>query len=201
MSQIQCLESIEDNYQDVKDQVELNQQIFQVCDGFDLLHRDDKSGKAINEVYQLINNLNNRIYETKDTSDRRKEEMKKKVLKKIPKLNSRLEDIYARVTDSKFVMLPPKTVTRDVDPDDPVDDVEANVQDNEGMVDDADVRILLEDLGELDILMKELVQKKKNVQIYQKTLDMGRIEPFNNVEEVKSLLSYTMKLWNSIHVW
>jgi hypothetical protein len=201
VSQIQCLESVEDNYQDVKDQVELNQQIFQVCDGFDLLHRDDKSGKAINEVYQLINTLNNAIYETKDKSDRRKEQMKKKVLKKIPKLNGRLEDIYARVTDRKFVMLPRKSIARDVDPDDPVDNVEANVLDKEGMIEDADVRILLEDLGELDVQMKEIVKKKKNVQIYQKTLDMGRIEPFNNVEEVKSLLSYTMKLWNSIHVW
>lgn len=172
VNQIQCLEYIEDNYQEVKDQVELNQQIFQICDRFDLVHRDDKSAKFINEIYQLINTLNQAIYDTKDKSDRRKEQMKKKILKKIPKLNSRLEALHSKITDRKFLLI-------------------------EG----ANVSGLLEDLNELDLHMGEVVAKKNNVQIYQKTLDMGRIEPFNNVGEAKVLLSYIMKLWTSIHVW
>ena len=51
VSQIQCLEYIEDNYQDVKDQVELNDQIFQICERFDLPSREDKSSKFIDEIY------------------------------------------------------------------------------------------------------------------------------------------------------
>lgn len=73
VSQIQSLEYIEDNYQDVKDQVELNDQIFQICERFDLPSREDKSSKFIDEIYQLINTLNSAIYDTKDKSDRRKE--------------------------------------------------------------------------------------------------------------------------------
>jgi len=172
VNQIQCLEYIEDNYQEVKDQVELNQQIFQICDKFDLVHRDDKSAKFINEIYQLINTLNQAIYDTKDKSDRRKEQMKKEILKKIPELNSRLEALHSKITDRKLLL-----------------------------IDGANVRSLLEDLNELDLQMGEVVTEKNNVQIYQKTLDMGRIEPFNNVGEAKVLLSYIMKLWTSIHAW
>ena len=98
--------------------------------------------------------------------------MKKETLKKIPELNSRLEALHSKITDRKFLL-----------------------------IDGADVHSLLEDLNELDLQMGEVVTEKNNVQIYQKTLDMGRIEPFNNVGEAKVLLSYIMKLWTSIHVW
>jgi len=172
VSQIQSLEYIEDNYQDVKDQVELNDQIFQICERFDLPNREDKSSKFIDEIYQLINTLNSAIYDTKDKSDRRKEQMKKKIGKKIPKLNGKLQTLLGKITDRKFLTL-------------------------EG----ASVPAILEELQQLEVEMAEVVVKKKDIHRYQKTLDMGMVEPFNNVEDAKVLLSYHVRLWSAIHEW
>lgn len=49
--------------------------------------------------------------------------------------------------------------------------------------------------------MAEVVVKKKDIHRYQKTLDMGMVEPFNNVEDAKVLLSYNVRLWSAIHEW
>jgi len=67
------LEYIEDNYQGIKDQVELNDQLFQICDKFDLPSREDKQSRFIDEIYQLMITLNNAIYDTKDKADKRKD--------------------------------------------------------------------------------------------------------------------------------
>lgn len=47
---------------------------------------------------------------------------------------------------------------------------------------------ILDVLADLGRQFAELQAKKKKIQIYQKTMDMGTIEPFNNVEETKALL-------------
>ena len=81
VAQIQCLNDIEDNYQGIKDQVELNDQLFQICDRFDLPSREDKQSRFIEEIKRVMYTLNNAIYDTKDKADKRKDQMKKDILK------------------------------------------------------------------------------------------------------------------------
>jgi ElaB/YqjD/DUF883 family membrane-anchored ribosome-binding protein len=138
VNQIQSLEYIEDNYQSVKDQVELNDQTFQILEAFDLPTREDKNSRFIDEIYQLINALNNAIYDTKDKADRRKEQIKKKILKKIPKLNRRIEDIAEQIAQQKFLVI-------------------------EGV----QVSEVLGELRELETQMQAILDKKKAVQRYQ----------------------------------
>jgi hypothetical protein len=48
---------------------------------------------------------------------------------------------------------------------------------------------------------KTIVKKKENIQEYQKTLDMGQIEQFNNVEEARQAMSYRIRLWRALIEW
>lgn len=120
----------------------------------------------------MINTLNNAIYDTKDKSDRRKEQMKKNIQKKIPKLNFRVQSLLDKVNNTKFLRI-------------------------EG----ANVSDIMCELNTLEVDMNEVVVKKRDIHRYQKTLDMGVVEPFNNVEDAKVLLSYHVRLWSAIHEW
>ena len=57
--------------------------------------------------------LNESIYETKDKADKRKEETKKNILKKIPKLNGRVEDFLVKINDKKFLKIDPSFTATD----------------------------------------------------------------------------------------
>jgi len=52
-----------------------------------LYSREHKQSRFIDEAYYLITILNNAIYDSKDKVDNRKDMIKKKIVKKIPKLN------------------------------------------------------------------------------------------------------------------
>ena len=77
----------------MRDSVELNDQLFTILLQFNLPAREDKASRFIDEVYQMITTLNSCIYETKDAADRRKEQIKKEVLKEVPELNMRVGEI------------------------------------------------------------------------------------------------------------
>ena len=49
--------------------------------------------------------------------------------------------------------------------------------------------------------MRAIIDKKKAIQRYQKTLDMGYTEPFNNAEDARVRLGYLSRLWSSLKVW
>ena len=68
-------------------------------------NREDKSSKFIDEIYQLINTLNTAIYDTKDASDRRKEQMKSDIQKQIPKLNFAVQSLLEKVNNDKFLRI------------------------------------------------------------------------------------------------
>jgi ElaB/YqjD/DUF883 family membrane-anchored ribosome-binding protein len=114
--------------------VELNDQVFQILENFDLPAREDKGSRFIDEIYQLINTLNSAIYDTKDKADRRKDQMKKKILKKIPKLHARIEALQEQIGRRRYLM-----------------------------VEGADVAAVLVELGELDTQMHAILDKKKAV--------------------------------------
>jgi len=172
VNQLQSLEYIEDNYQSVKDKVDLNSQIFEILEAFDLPAREDKNSRFIDELYQLINTLNTAIYDTKDKADRRKDQIKKKVLKKVPKLNARISEIDNEIRQERYLM-----------------------------IEDVSVVEIQAELAELDGRMQLIIDKKKAIQRYQRTLDMGYVEPFNNAEDTRVLLGYLVRLWHSLHVW
>jgi dynein heavy chain len=172
VDQINTLEEIEEIYQSVRDAVELNDQIFGILLQFNLPAREDKASRFIDEVYQLINTLNSCIYETKDTADRRKEQIKKEVLKEVPELNMRIAEITKVLALEKYLLI-------------------------EG----ANIKAIQAELSELEVRMRAIIDKKKAIQRYQKTLDMGYTEPFNNAEEARVRLGYLTRLWTSLQVW
>jgi len=48
--------------------------------------------------------MNNAIYDTKDKVDNRKDMIKKKIVKKIPKLNDKVEQISKEIFDNKYLI-------------------------------------------------------------------------------------------------
>ena len=57
--------------------------------------------------------LNNSIYETKDKADKRKDQMKKNILKKVPKLNARVDEFVTKIGDKKFLKIDPSFTPTD----------------------------------------------------------------------------------------
>jgi len=57
--------------------------------------------------------LNEKIYDTKDKADKRKDQMKRNILKKIPKLNARVEDFLVKINDKKFLKIDPSFTAND----------------------------------------------------------------------------------------
>jgi dynein heavy chain len=155
----------------VKDRVELNDHIFRICEKYDLPSREDKQNR-FGDVYQLMTALNHAIYDTKDKADKRKDQMKRKIHKKIPKLNARVAVFVDKVSDPKFLKM-----------------------------EKAEIEVIIAELDEIDREFNEIATKKKKIQIYQRTMDMGATEPFNNVEDARILVSMRCKLWKSIYSW
>jgi hypothetical protein len=81
-----------------------------------------------------MNTLNTAIYDTKDKADKRKDDMKKKILKKIPKLNSRVDEFLVKIENEKFLK-----------------------------IEDANVPELLTELKGLDEEFAEIAQKRKKI--------------------------------------
>ena len=108
VTQIQCLDYIEENYQAIKDKIELNDHIFQICERYNLPSRDDRQSRFIDDIYQLMSILNNAIYDTKDQAVKRRDLMKMKINKKVPKLNHKVSNLDILILKQKFL---------DIDPD------------------------------------------------------------------------------------
>lgn len=70
-----------------------------------MFSREDKQNRFIDEAYYLITILNNAIYDTKDKVDNRKDMIKKKIVKKIPKLNAKVEMICKEIFDDKYLKI------------------------------------------------------------------------------------------------
>ncbi len=61
-------------------------QIFTICVQFEIESKEEKNRKFIDEIYAIMATLNNTIVKAHDTADKRKDQMKAKILSKIPKL-------------------------------------------------------------------------------------------------------------------
>jgi hypothetical protein len=81
------------------------------------------------------------MYDTKERSDKRKEEIKKKIKQEIPLLNQRVEEVDLKIMNSKFL---------DIDPE----KIEENVEE------------MLEELERVQKEFDDISDKKEKVQIY-----------------------------------
>lgn len=86
------MEYIDKNYQSVKDRINLNVEIYTICLNFEIESKEEKNKKFVDEVYTIMNNLNNAIGHANDSADKKKESMKNKISNKIPKLKKKCEE-------------------------------------------------------------------------------------------------------------
>ena len=61
-------------------------QLFNICVQFEIDSKEEKNRKFIDEIYAIIYTLNQAIAKAHDNADKRKDQMKSKITKKIPKL-------------------------------------------------------------------------------------------------------------------
>lgn len=83
-------------------QIDLNVQLYNKCIEFEIESKEEKNKKFIDEVYTIMNNLNQAIVMANDSSDKRKDAMKTKITNKIPKLKQKVEEFNAVILQDKF---------------------------------------------------------------------------------------------------
>ena len=72
VKQIQTLDYIDLAYQEVKDKVELNTHIFNICQKYEIVGREDRHRRFLDEAAQLIYQLNREVSFSREMADRRK---------------------------------------------------------------------------------------------------------------------------------
>jgi len=72
-------------YQEVKDRIDLNTQIFNLCVKFELVGKQERHRRFIDDTNQLIYNLNKEMSITREMASRRKDNVKMKINAKVPK--------------------------------------------------------------------------------------------------------------------
>jgi hypothetical protein len=75
------------SFQDVKDRIDQNYTIFNLCVKYDLIGKQERHRRFIDDANQLIYTLNKEMSMTREMASRRKESIKIKIKKKVPKLN------------------------------------------------------------------------------------------------------------------
>jgi len=75
------------SFQDVKDRIDLNAAIFNLCVKYELVGKQERHRRYIDDTNQLIYTLNKEMSMTKEMATRRKDNIKLKIKSKVPKLN------------------------------------------------------------------------------------------------------------------
>ena len=63
MTQIKALDYIDANYSDVKEYIELNSRIFGLCVDYEIIGKEDKARRFLDEAYSLSYRLNDEVSE------------------------------------------------------------------------------------------------------------------------------------------
>lgn len=111
------------------------------------------------------------IAEAKENSDKHKEEVKINVQAKVPELNKATEGFVDEISKPEYLA------------------VESNTAD----------MVIKVNLRESE--MTTLVKRKELIQEYQKTLDMGDITMFSNVEDARLAHKYRHQMWHALNNW
>ena len=160
---VQAYDYTNDEYDGIRESLTLSEDLWKICEDFGFPTGEDKQSRFLEDVFQLINKLKQIMYTCKERSDKKRDEMKIKVKKEVPMLHSRVEAIDERINDSRYLEI-------DLD----------NIEDN--------INLMIETIKEVQTEFDDIHEMKYKVQNYQKTLEMGKIESFNNVEDSKITL-------------
>ena len=100
--QVQALEFIDNNFQRVKDDIDLYQNIHRICsqNGINVGNEDSK---LLSEVYQIVSNLGQQVMEATESIDNKKKNNIEKIKKQIPIFRKQLVEFSATIEDEKYV--------------------------------------------------------------------------------------------------
>ena len=117
----------------MKEYIELNSRIFSLCVEYELIGKEDKARRFIDEAYSQCYKLQEEVSEARENADKNKEEMKKKIQKKIPKLHQRNEIFLREIEKPQYL------------------DIES------------DIELTLADIAQFDLECDELVSKRESI--------------------------------------
>lgn len=100
--QVQALEFIDRNFQKVKDEIDLYQNLHRICaqNGIEINKED---GKLLSEIYQIISNLSQQVMEATESIDNKKKNNIEKVKKQIPIFRKEVGEFREKLQDPKFL--------------------------------------------------------------------------------------------------
>ena len=104
VKQVQALEFIDRNFQKVKDDIDLYQNLHRIClqSGIENT-KDDVNNKLLSEIYQIISNLSQQVMESTESIDNKKKNNIEKVKKLIPEFRNRLGGYKDKLQNPKFL--------------------------------------------------------------------------------------------------
>ena len=81
------MEEIDQKFPKVKDSIQLNSTIFELCVSAEIISKDEGGGKReIQQAYQMQAKLQSELSEQRERADQIKDIMTKKIVSKVPKL-------------------------------------------------------------------------------------------------------------------
>ena len=86
------MEDIDMKFPKVKDSIQLNSTIFELCVSAEIISKDEGGGKReIQQAYQMQAKLQSELSEQRERADQIKDIMTKKIVSKVPKLQDQAE--------------------------------------------------------------------------------------------------------------
>jgi hypothetical protein len=91
------------SFQDEKDRIDQNYTIFNLCVKYELVGKQERHRRFIDDANQLVYTLNKEMSVTREMASRRKDSVKFKIKKKVPKLNKITNEFIAELEDIKYL--------------------------------------------------------------------------------------------------
>ena len=99
---MQALDYIDKNYQSVKDEIDLYQNLHRICQQNEItISKEDT--KLISEMYQIILNLNNEVDNTTENIDNRKKTVVENIKKKIPVFQKEVQVFREKLQNPRYL--------------------------------------------------------------------------------------------------
>lgn len=102
VKQVQALEFIDKHFQDVKDEIDLYQNLQRICaqNGIPISKEDSK---LISEIYQIISNLSQSVMDTADSIDHKKKNNIDNIRKKIPMFQKDVQKFREKLQNPRYL--------------------------------------------------------------------------------------------------
>jgi dynein heavy chain len=102
VKQVQALEFIDKHFQDVKDEIDLYQNLHRICaqNGIVISKEDTK---LISEIYTIISNLSQAVMDASDSIDQKKKSNVDNIRKKIPIFQAEVKEYREKISNPKLL--------------------------------------------------------------------------------------------------